>query len=70
MSGSEETMVSPSSSSTIRRTPCVEGCCGPMLSVMRRGADGDAGNSSIAGMVAECSSKIFFMSLLTRSLFV
>src|SRR3989442_3448978 len=26
--------VSPSSSSTTRSTPCVEGCCGPMLSVM------------------------------------
>src|SRR5881409_2575304 len=29
-------MVSPSSSSSKRSTPCVEGCCGPMLSVMRR----------------------------------
>src|SRR4029077_11656920 len=26
--------VSPSSSSTTRSTPCVEGCCGPMLRVM------------------------------------
>src|SRR4029453_13472598 len=26
--------VSPSSSSTTRSTPCVDGCCGPMLSVM------------------------------------
>src|SRR5262245_50301880 len=26
--------VSPSSSSTTRSTPCVEGCCGPMFRVM------------------------------------
>src|SRR6187399_788076 len=26
--------VSPSSSSTTRSTPCVDGCCGPMLRVM------------------------------------
>src|SRR5262249_3667283 len=34
MIGLALTTVSPSSSSTTRSTPCVEGCCGPMLSVM------------------------------------
>src|SRR4029453_4416128 len=32
--GSTETMFSPSSSSTSRSTPCVLGCCGPMLTVI------------------------------------
>src|SRR5665213_3829356 len=31
MSGARETMVSPSPSTTRRKTPCVDGCCGPML---------------------------------------
>src|SRR5882762_7558729 len=30
-SGTAFTTVSPSSSSKMRSTPCVEGCCGPML---------------------------------------
>src|SRR5437899_7127466 len=34
MIGRASTTVSPSSSSATRSTPCVEGCCGPMLSVM------------------------------------
>src|ERR1700687_6237258 len=34
MSGLALTTFSPSSSSTTRRTPCVEGCCGPMLRTM------------------------------------
>src|SRR5262245_42586799 len=34
MIGLALTTVSPSSSSTTRSTPCVEGCCGPMFSVM------------------------------------
>src|SRR5262245_55213467 len=34
MIGLALTTVSPSSSSTTRSTPCVAGCCGPMLSVM------------------------------------
>src|SRR5213594_907682 len=34
MIGLARTTVSPSSSSTTRSTPWVEGCCGPMLSVM------------------------------------
>src|SRR5215471_21467152 len=34
MIGLALTTVSPSSSSTTRSTPCVEGCCGPMLRVM------------------------------------
>src|SRR5262245_66045546 len=32
--GSSETIVSPSSSRTRRRTPCVLGCCGPMFTVI------------------------------------
>src|SRR5689334_13437260 len=31
MCGTQRTTVSPSSSSTSRSTPCVAGCCGPML---------------------------------------
>src|SRR5881409_2777741 len=34
MIGLALTTVSPSSSSTTRSTPCVEGCCGPMFRVM------------------------------------
>src|SRR5438105_12967366 len=32
--GSTDMTVSPSSSSTSRSTPCVLGCCGPMLTVI------------------------------------
>src|ERR1035441_10705488 len=41
MSGWQETMFSPSNSSKRRSTPWVEGCCGPMLSTMRRPPVGD-----------------------------
>src|SRR5206468_3075370 len=34
MVGDAEMTVSPSSSSTRRSTPCVLGCCGPMLTVI------------------------------------
>src|ERR1051326_5884816 len=34
MVGAAESTVSPSSSSTRRSTPCVLGCCGPMLTVI------------------------------------
>src|SRR5688572_29714474 len=34
MVGAADTIVSPSSSSTSRSTPCVLGCCGPMLTVI------------------------------------
>src|ERR1035437_1687360 len=34
MSGARETIASPSISSTRRSTPCVDGCCGPMLSTI------------------------------------
>ena len=34
MVGDADTTVSPSSSSTSRSTPCVLGCCGPMLTVI------------------------------------
>src|SRR5215472_10026264 len=33
MTGRQWTTTSPSSTSSSRRTPCVEGCCGPMLTV-------------------------------------
>src|SRR5258708_9806479 len=35
MSGVARVMISPSSSIMTRSTPCVEGCCGPMLRVIR-----------------------------------
>src|SRR5207245_879449 len=44
MSGSAFTTVSPSNSSRMRSTPCVEGCCGPMFSTIVR-----------AGPVAVCT---------------
>src|SRR4030095_15851085 len=34
MVGAHDSTVSPSSSSTSRNTPCVLGCCGPMLTVI------------------------------------
>ena len=34
MTGLARTTVSPSSSIMIRSTPCVEGCCGPMLMII------------------------------------
>src|SRR5690348_7460489 len=34
MYGSQSTMRSPSTVSTMRKTPCVAGCCGPMLMCM------------------------------------
>ena len=34
MVGDADSTVSPSSSSTSRSTPCVLGCCGPMLTVI------------------------------------
>src|SRR5512145_1823877 len=34
MSGIASFMISPSARTTKRSTPCVDGCCGPMLSVM------------------------------------
>src|SRR5664280_1263895 len=48
MSGWQKTMVSPSSSSNRRSTPCVEGCCGPMLRTMRRAPRGDCSSSTSA----------------------
>src|SRR5579863_7057116 len=63
MSGAAERIVSPSSSSTMRSTPWVEGCCGPMFSVIRRGADGLEGSSSSAGIVAKLSSKDLFIGV-------
>ena len=34
ITGSARVMTSPSSSSTTRSTPCVDGCCGPMLRII------------------------------------
>ena len=34
MTGRTSVTVSPSSSSTSRSTPCVDGCCGPMLTTI------------------------------------
>src|SRR5665213_461192 len=51
MCGMQRTTVSPSSSSTRRSTPCVAGCCGPMLISMcspaSSGAAPRAGGSSV-----------------------
>src|SRR5580658_5248065 len=63
MSGAAERIVSPSSSSTMRSTPWVEGCCGPMFSVMRRGAEGVAGCSWSAAIVVKLSSRDLFIGV-------
>ena len=42
MIGLQRVTVSPSSSSSSRSTPWVEGCWGPMLMIMRSGAEGGA----------------------------
>src|SRR5580698_5632479 len=63
ISGAADRIVSPSSSSTMRSTPCVEGCCGPMFSVMRRGAAGLAGCSWSAAMVEKLSSRDLFIGV-------
>ena len=34
ITGSAWVITSPSNSSTTRSTPCVEGCCGPMLRII------------------------------------
>src|SRR5271166_4624519 len=47
MSGTALTTFSPSSSSSRRSTPCVDGCCGPMLRTMRCGP-GLGGSSATA----------------------
>jgi hypothetical protein len=64
-----ETMVSPSSSSTMRSTPCVDGCCGPMFSVMRRGA---AFGDGFLGAASVCYVSVFAntLSLHCSSLFI
>src|SRR6185437_7222775 len=57
MCGMHRTTVSPSSSSTRRSTPCVAGCCGPMLmSMCSPWSPGsiDGGTSTATG--APCSS--------------
>src|SRR5450432_2638255 len=49
MVGAAESTVSPSSSSTRRSTPCVLGCCGPMLTVIVSERRSDIGIGQRAG---------------------
>src|SRR3984957_13318351 len=57
-------MVSPSSSSSRRSTPCVEGCCGPILSVMTRGLTvaGFTSGAVSATLVITVSLTLFLFS--------
>src|SRR6266853_1285313 len=52
MSGWAERTVSPSSSSRSLSTPCVDGCCGPMLSVMRRGRASISGSGGASAVLS------------------
>ena len=54
MCGMQRTTVSPSSSSTRRSTPCVAGCCGPMLISMcsPSSSGSSAGGASIGTTIA------------------
>src|SRR6476469_4086129 len=59
MCGMHRTTVSPSSSSTRRSTPCVAGCCGPMLISMcspTRSGDSSAVGSSIVSTLPPSST--------------
>jgi hypothetical protein len=40
--------VSPSSSRISRSTPCVEGCCGPMLTTIRSSESGSAPPTTVS----------------------
>src|SRR5574338_845115 len=51
------TTVSPSSSSTRRSTPCVAGCCGPMLiSMCSPSSSGSTAGAAVMGTMFPCSS--------------
>ena len=69
----DRTTVSPSSSSTSRRTPCVAGCCGPMLISMcspsRSGssAGGDCHRDLISGFVDVTSGVPHRVALRSQS---
>src|ERR1700676_242039 len=62
-------MVSPSSSSNSRKTPCVEGCCGPMLSVILRGRKSSSGGCagvSASGVVMPGISPALILNSIPR----
>src|SRR5689334_22345172 len=57
MCGTQRTTVSPSSSSTRRSTPCVAGCCGPMLiSMCSPSSSGSAAGGALRGTRFPASS--------------
>ena len=67
MSGAALRMVSPSSSSTMRSTPWVDGCCGPMFSVIAAAPTGLAGISCRRRRwLLRDLRKDFFMTLFVR----
>src|SRR5206468_5057331 len=57
MCGTQRTTVSPSSSSTSRSTPCVAGCCGPMLiSMCSPSSSGSTAGAALSGTRFPASS--------------
>src|SRR3954452_19519747 len=57
MCGTQRTTVSPSSSSTSRSTPCVAGCCGPMLiSMCSPSSSGSPAGAAVSGTRFPASS--------------
>src|SRR5206468_6053003 len=57
MCGTQRTTVSPSSSSTSRSTPCVAGCCGPMLiSMCSPSSSGSMAGAAVSGTRFPASS--------------
>src|SRR6476646_1285939 len=57
MCGTQRTTVSPSSSSTSRSTPCVAGCCGPMLmSMCSPSSSGSTAGAAVIGTRFPASS--------------
>src|SRR5919199_5615454 len=47
MTGRQATTTSPSSTSSTRKTPCVDGCCGPILTRSRSGRSLAVGGTSV-----------------------
>src|SRR5579872_5901479 len=56
MTGVQSTTVSPSSCSTRRSTPCVLGCCGPMLTVIV--SLRSSGTARFSGLASRCSGLV------------
>ena len=57
MCGTMSTTFSPSTHSTMRKTPCVEGCCGPMFSSISMGsAPGGPAAEAVAVMLLAAST--------------